>query len=1417
MACPYSSNDQQCFFTENQTKEHLLHHIKNKIPTCLPFANRTLLPNRHELFSMINKPAQDETKEAIAKREPLLFMPNDIQEPNVYDYGLNVYKPYLIGILPCGTKTTIILENVPVYFDIKLPDYPTLMATEPLLASRKNDAFIDLVKAGAVEQGIKIRDSNVIQLLPSRGFHLTTHPYLRLFFSDLQSRMKAYEMVKKLAPDAETASDDKTSFGRVSYFAMVAREYKFNTADWNQITRYSVVNGKTNCEYTFSVDIKDFMALDDKVRDALPSHTKKLLDFDNAVIGQWDIETNGELPDYKPAESAGFAKARHFDTSKFNIFMMNTSFFQQWNTDAMYEVCCVDVSLNIDKLASKSGNEKNTLISIICHNESEVLRANMYIWSQVQPEFLGGFNTAGFDWPLYREKLWKLELLGDLKRGLSAIKDYDKSYDNDFVYERSFIYNRKMKIAADRDHFLICSAKFPGVLDTDCLPNFLKLYTRAEIPKMAALNFFLKANKLESKEDMPYKRMWKIYERARALTLVPQKCHCNDINSGHNKCECCSSIIPAIDCLENEEYDNDDPRRYTTTLHSDIAGKCCHCGKRPRNLADMELVAIYCRIDCQRPQELNVKRSIIGDKRELANLSFTPLYNAFVYADGEKVCNMMGAYCYDYGVAFSNIKLNKGDHEKDWNVGGFVVTPKRGLYKTPITGLDFESLYPSLIATYNLSPDMIITDKEFAQCLESKGYTLHPITDESETHLTFNRGEKKNDPSNEVFKNIAWSVRHNGILTKNDTHITTGYSKKYEPIYGREALPQERMGYMAHIVKSLKELRRPVKAQFVKFSKEFEVLEKRYDELNEANFASKEEYLKARASSNSIKVLNNTFYGQVSQYKNSYYDINIAGGITSAGRKNLKMVKRFVESKGFFIAYGDTDSLYIACPQEVFSGITATYGTEEYFTDMVKIAMKVMQGLADDVFAELVRDNGTLFLRMAYEEVGLFCVMCGKKKYYMIPHTETINFRPSELFIRGLELKKQGQTPISKELQMKFLWTSMDLANGKELIDIAVDIVKSFFTTNQDPAKFAKMHTYRPHKKNVSVLRFIERMRQRGVALPDPGDKFRTVVIRKEQSYTTRGTMEKNSVGDKMEYLHEVQSKGYQLDMTHYLEGTIYGAFARFIAYHPSFQKEGLNMEDPIEYKIGDAYSVKEATKFLKKVCSEYINSGLDVMSPQERGRQLQREYKLSVKAISGSTQYTQEIKGMLAKKTVGGIIPSTQDGSHPALFIEKLRQNIKSSHELAFAQKFVSVYGKDIFALKKRFDRDYKVRLISFGRIESRINDALMKLLPQSWKISDDYNRRIAEGVESVKSGGEPVLVELSDADKRVIDEVSATLAKFQSAIYCKLNMMAIAKVIEEEVVKKTGTEYTPRLNAREMAVSESKQARIIPAYTFG
>ena len=91
-----------------------------------------------------------------------------------------------------------------------------------------------------------------------------------------------------------------------------------------------------------------------------------------------------------------------------------------------------------------------------------------------------------------------------------------------------------------------------------------------------------------------------------------------------------------------------------------------------------------------------------------------------------------------------------------------------------------------------------------------------------------------------------------------------------------------------------------------------------------------------------IKLFMNSFYGEMGNSDSLFKFIELAGGVTSAGRENIKLIAEFVKKKGFGIKYGDTDSLYLTCPDSCYEKCDLVYNDKkgtisklEYWTEMV--------------------------------------------------------------------------------------------------------------------------------------------------------------------------------------------------------------------------------------------------------------------------------------------------------------------------------------------------------------------------------------------------------------------------------------------------------------------------------------------------
>jgi hypothetical protein len=384
----------------------------------------------------------------------------------------------------------------------------------------------------------------------------------------------------------------------------------------------------------------------------------------------------------------------------------------------------------------------------------------------------------------------------------------------------------------------------------------------------------------------------------------------------------------------------------------------------------------------------------------------------------------------------------------------------------------------------------------------------------------------------------------------------------------------------------------------------------------------------ANVKQNAIKVYMNSFYGEAGNPLSPFFLLELAGGVTSSGQHNIKLVAKFVtEEKGFFIKYGDTDSLYLVPPAKYFTEcdrdfVDGKLNREEYWSAMVRITMRVMNSLKNEVNDHLYKDNGSKYLKMAYEEVLYPVVFTGKKKYYGIAHENEVNFRPNHLFIRGIDIIKQGQSGLAKTIGNKIMWESMAISNTKTVHEIVKHVV-SDAVNNKEQWKFEdfiKSASWRPNKNNISVHVFMKRMQvyfdienkqnqkrlaMGGVAndilyeLPEAGERFNYVLVQKNSPsdmYDIHGRKKTIKVGDRMEFANVAKLKQIPIDIAFYIKSYVIGICARFINYDDAFypSKDIISSKQMDDKKI-DKYTQDSAKKYLENfIKSLESNTNLD-------------------------------------------------------------------------------------------------------------------------------------------------------------------------------------------------------------------------------
>lgn len=1177
------------------------------------------IPTRAEIVRTTNGGLSDQVQKKLEERGKILFMPHDVEETIEYVGGSPTYRLNLFGPLLDGSKAHVILTGIDVFFDVRVPERPP--AAQKLSASGK----ARLEKLNPKEIRLRQFDAHLRQLFaensitasaiddhdafPVAGYRLERCAYKRVFTTNLQERKKAIEAVRSLG--YETASDDRSA-----YYRKVAREYGITLTEWLVLTDYGHEDGPAEssplCAHVFRVPIKAVKPLIDPM--APKTVREKAADFkrktpqlakDRTLVLTWDIETHsdrkvGEVPNAANPED--------------HVFMICATAHWKDSTEPLAQICLVDKQTDPDKRWT----------TVVCGSQENVIKAWFLVIRALAPDTIMGFNDSEYDWPFVIEKAHQFGLLAWAYETASAIPR--RRQTNEGVYRWNFHRDKKIKITPE-ETFFSSFFKLPGYVPIDVRVCFKKLYTKAEVAKGSSLNFYLTENKLKGKADMPYLRMFKIYEKAVAAAASTDK-----------------EAIAAAAAL-------------------------------------MRQVAHYCIIDALRCQQLMVRRNVINDYREVSALSFVNFSDSVFYAGGMKVCNMLIAYAIRKGMVCSNITREAKESGK--YPGAWVFDPEKGLEnKRPVTGLDAQSLYPSEIMTYNLSPEKILLTEEEAEYWKLQGRNLHYI------EFMFN-GRKIQ----------GWSVRHNNIQEniglypailidlfakrkemKDALAPLTDYKEFIELVMGnakktsisvaaalraiKESAAKEladletRSAIMAEKSEEAKELGKKVKALEEQIEM-VERIEKKAHELTgdeaerliAAAMASDDEAVRRAVQAEydrvcfehtgidskqkALKVFMNTFYGEAGNSLSPFFLLQLAGGVTTAGQHTIKLVATFAVKEGFRVKYGDTDSVYLIIPERHFEKADLDYAEgrttkEAYWTEMVLITMKVMAEFRDRVNKMLEADNGTKYLKMAYEEVLFPVVFTGKKKYYGIPHINVPNFRPKKLFVRGIDIIKQGQTGLARDIGSRIMWDSMKIDNTKTLRQLVEDTLADSVTR---PAQwkfdhFIRSDAYKPNKKNVKVLRFIARMQVRHAAeveenkrraaaglplmkylydLPEPGERFDYVYVKKGGMFDLRGYKSNPKKGDMMEFPRVAQALGLEIDTAVYMESYVIGLCARFINGDADFAPDP-SLAARMEPKQLDKKAQDKAKKYLENYIKRCNNE--DPKVSRARGTAYRRAYK---------------------------------------------------------------------------------------------------------------------------------------------------------------------------------------------------------------
>lgn len=267
-------------------------------------------------------------------------------------------------------------------------------------------------------------------------------------------------------------------------------------------------------------------------------------------------------------------------------------------------------------------------------------------------------------------------------------------------------------------------------------------------------------------------------------------------------------------------------------------------------------VAKYCIQDCDLVLTLLAKLDVLTNSRGMADVCRVPL--EYIFANRGQGIRIYSAVLYEAAKQDQIIQTQECAEGDISYEGAIVIEPKIGMYlDNPIAVLDYNSLYPSNMIAYNLSPDTLIYVKTYSD--QGKLIQSWEVPNLEEI--------KKNFKLDEI------SYDHHG------GRQSCGYIQEHE-------------GLLPRTLKLLLKMRKDTRKLM-----EIEKDESQKSVLNGLQLA--------------YKTVANSIYGQTGSRTSPIRRIEVAACTTAIGRERLLFAKKIAEEEfSGEVVYGDSVTSY---------------------------------------------------------------------------------------------------------------------------------------------------------------------------------------------------------------------------------------------------------------------------------------------------------------------------------------------------------------------------------------------------------------------------------------------------------------------------------------------------------------------------
>jgi DNA polymerase elongation subunit (family B) len=457
-------------------------------------------------------------------------------------------------------------------------------------------------------------------------------------------------------------------------------------------------------------------------------------------------------------------------------------------------------------------------------------------------------------------------------------------------------------------------------------------------------------------------------------------------------------------------------------------------------------IAKYCIQDCDLVLTLMAKLDTIVNARGMADVCKVPMEYVLRRGQGIKIFSAVVFY------ASQRDQILRVQHAIDDDTGyegAIVLPPKIGMYlDQPISVLDFNSLYPTNMISYNLSPDTFICERGF----------------DNDGNKTYHEGLSQVEVA--ALKEKGYVLEEIEYDTKDDKGIVTGKT------ICTFVQPTENPMTVGVLPKTLDIL--------LKKRKEFK------EKMEDSNNYDESQRSVFNGLQLAYKVVANSVYGQCGSRTSPIRKLCVAASTTAAGRKALYLAKSVVETEfGAQVIYGDTDSIFVKFPTK-------------------DLAESIQLGVAA---GKRITSQCRKPYKIAYEKTFYPFILFCRKRYVGMKYEEDVT--KCKRMSMGIVLKRRDNAPIVKDVfggALDMLLTEKDVRKAQHFVNGKLLEVLE----NKVPLeKFIVSKSLRDDYKNPGQIAhrvLADRMeaRDKGTA-PKVGDRLQFVYVAENKTASKQG------------------------------------------------------------------------------------------------------------------------------------------------------------------------------------------------------------------------------------------------------------------------------------------------------------------------